>query len=99
MKPFDELTPRQQFYRKNIPRLIIYGSFMVVLVWSMSQMVEQQEQANASLQHIEDTMMDFYLETREQTDTVGMAAYMREHLSPEEYELWLNETEREGFYK
>ena len=90
MKPFDELTRRQQFYRKNIPRLIIYGNFALVLVWSMFQMVKKQEQANASLKHVEDTMMDFYLETREQTDTVGMAAYMKQYLSPAEYQLWLH---------
>lgn len=52
-------------------------------------MVEKQEQANTSLQRIEDMMMDFYLETREQTDTVGMAVYMQQHLSPVEYQLWL----------
>ncbi|RDV13309.1 hypothetical protein DXT99_20020 [Pontibacter diazotrophicus] len=89
MKPFSELTPRQKFYRKNIPRLIIYGSFALVLAWSMYQMVKKQEQANASLKNVEDTMMNFYLETREQTDTVGMAAYMEQHLSPAEYQLWL----------
>lgn len=93
MKSFDELTPRQQFYRKNIPRLIIYGSFAVVLVWSKFQMVEQQEQANASLQRMEDTMTGFYRETREQTDTAGMAAYMKQHLSPAEYQLWLQRGE------
>ncbi|MFD3002680.1 hypothetical protein ACFS7Z_20080 [Pontibacter toksunensis] len=52
-------------------------------------MVKKQEQANASLKHVEDTMMDFYLESREQADTVGMAAYMELHLSPAEYQLWL----------
>jgi hypothetical protein len=41
----------------------------------MFQMVEKQEQANTSLQRIEDSMMDFYLGTWEQTDTGGMAAY------------------------
>ncbi|WP_162055135.1 hypothetical protein [Pontibacter pamirensis] len=33
---------------------------MIVLVWSMSQMVEQQEQVNASAQHVEDALIDFY---------------------------------------
>jgi predicted house-cleaning NTP pyrophosphatase (Maf/HAM1 superfamily) len=50
-----------------------------------------QQQANVSVQHIEDTMMAFYLKTREQTDTAGMAAYMRQHLSGAEYQLWLQD--------
>ena len=99
MKPYDELTSRQKFIRKNLARLVLYGCFGLVMLWSMFEVVRMQEKANTSLQRIEDTMMDFYIETREQTDTVGMASYMREHLSPEEYELWLNEEEREGYYR
>lgn len=65
-KPSIELSPRQKFIRKNLTLLVIYGSFALVLLWSMSRIVRRQEQANASLQHIKDTMMEFYLETREQ---------------------------------
>ncbi|CAN5845959.1 hypothetical protein BH24BAC1_BH24BAC1_20870 [soil metagenome] len=57
----------------------------------MSKIVGMQQQANVSVQHIEDTMMAFYLKTREQTDTAGMAAYMRQHLSGAEYQLWLQD--------
>ncbi|RDV11868.1 hypothetical protein DXT99_23475 [Pontibacter diazotrophicus] len=89
MKPFDQLTPRQQFWRQNIVRFIIYGSFAVVLLWSMSAVIERQERANASAQNVEDTLIDFYRTHREQTDTAGMANYMKQHLSSKEYQLWL----------
>ncbi|PRY13730.1 hypothetical protein CLV24_105100 [Pontibacter ummariensis] len=89
MKPFDELTHRQQLIRKNLARFFIHGCFALVLVWSVFRMVEKQEQANASHQRVEDTMMDFYLKTRDQTDTLGMAAYMKQHLYTAEYQLWL----------
>jgi ATP:corrinoid adenosyltransferase len=49
MKPFNELTARQKFYRQNIVRLIIYGSFAAVLYWSVSEIleiVEQKEKPN-----------------------------------------------------
>lgn len=59
MKPFNELTPHQQFIRKNSVRLLIYGSFALVLVWSMSEMVRLQDNENASVQHVEDVMIDY----------------------------------------
>lgn len=52
-------------------------------------MVEKQEQADASVQHVEDVMIDYYRETVGQKDTVGMASYMKEHLNLEDYQLWL----------
>jgi hypothetical protein len=44
MKPFDELTPRQKFFRQNIVRLIIYGGFVAVAYWSISEIIEIKEQ-------------------------------------------------------
>ena len=88
MKPFDELTPRQQFFRKNAFRLVIYGAFVLVLIWSIIQMVAVQDEQNAQYNRIEDTMMDFYRETRDQGDTLGMSQYMQERLSPDDYKAW-----------
>lgn len=53
----------------------------------MSKVVSLQEEANASAQHVEDALIDFYRTQREQIDTVGMANYVKQHLSPAEYEL------------
>ncbi|WP_162055960.1 hypothetical protein [Pontibacter pamirensis] len=87
MKPFEQLTPKQKFWRQNIVQFIIYGSFALGLAWSMFQMVEKQEKANVSAQHVEDALIDFYRTHREQRDTVGMGTYMKQHLTPDEYKL------------
>ena len=34
-------------------------------------------------------MMGYYRETKHQPDTVGMATYMQQRLSPEEYAVWV----------
>lgn len=91
MKPFDELTSRQQFLRQTLARILIYGSLALGIIYGVMQVVEWQEQANASARRIEDTMMGYYRETVGQKDTVGMAGYMKRHLSPQDYQLWLEE--------
>lgn len=88
MKPFDELKPRQQRVRKNAFRIVFYSAFMLVLIWSITQMVKVQDEKNAQYNRIEDTMMDFYKATRGQGDTLGMSDYMRERLSPDDYKVW-----------
>lgn len=88
MRSFDQLSPRQQVIRKNIFHIAFYSAFAFVLVWSISKMVEIQNERNAQYNRIEDTMMDFYRETREQGDTLGMSTYMRERLSLNDYKGW-----------
>lgn len=89
MKAFDELTPRQQFLRQTIAKILIDGPFVLGSSWGIYRVVKWQEEDNASAQRIEATMMDYYRETKHQPDTVGMASYMKQRLSPVEYELWL----------
>lgn len=64
MKPIGLLTPIQEFFRQNIIRLIIYSGSVFALIWSINEMVEMWGQANALAQHIDDTMMNFYIENR-----------------------------------
>ena len=87
----DVQTPRQQLLRKNIARLLAYVTLTLGIFYGVVQVVEWQEESNASALRIEDTMMDYYRETKEQPDTVGMAGYMKHRLSPGDYQLWLRE--------
>lgn len=89
MKPFDELTPRQQFLRQNMALVLVYGTLTLGIIYGVIQVVKWQEEANASAQRIENTMMDYYRETVGQKDTVGMASYMKKLLSQNDYQLWL----------
>ncbi|GHA67925.1 hypothetical protein [Pontibacter akesuensis] len=50
MKPFDELPPRQKFFRQNIVRVIIYGGFLLVLYWSVTEILEIKREKDVEAQ-------------------------------------------------
>lgn len=56
-------------------------------------MVKVQDEKNAQYNRIEDTMMNFYKETRDQGDTLGMSDYMRVNLSADDYKAWQRQGE------
>lgn len=91
MKPYDELTPPQWFFRKNLARLVIYGASVSGILWGVTEVARGQDEANASARRIEDTLIDYYRETREQADTAGMASYMRGRLLLADYQRWRQE--------
>lgn len=51
-------------------------------------MVRVQDEKHAQYERIEDTMMKYYRETRDQSDTLGMSTYMQERLSSDDYKVW-----------
>lgn len=53
-------------------------------------MIEVQDEKQAQYSRIEDTLMAYYKETKQQPDTVGMADYMRKQLSPVDFNAWKN---------
>ena len=44
MRLYKDLTPRQQFFRKNIARLVIYGSFVATVYWSVTEVIEIKQE-------------------------------------------------------
>ncbi|WP_276498508.1 hypothetical protein [Pontibacter litorisediminis] len=91
MKSFTELTPCQKFLRQNLARVIVYGGFIVALYIGMKKIADFQGEKREQYNRIEDTMMNYYSETKGQMDTVGMADYMQERLSPDDYKAWQQE--------
>jgi hypothetical protein len=55
MKKFDQLTPRQKFFRQTLARLVIYGGFVLVLYWSVTKILEIQREKDAEAQPKTDT--------------------------------------------
>ena len=53
MKPYDDIKPLQKFLRKNIVRLIIYGGFVLVLYWSISEIIKIKQEKDAEAQEQE----------------------------------------------
>lgn len=55
MRLYNQLTPRKQFLRQNIVRVIIYGGFLLVLYWSVDKVVEivQEKDAEVELEKAE----------------------------------------------
>jgi hypothetical protein len=49
MKPYDQLTPRQQFFRQNIVRVIIYSGFLLGLYWCVNKVIEIAQEKDAEL--------------------------------------------------
>lgn len=88
MKPYNKLSGRQQALRKNVFRIAIYGTFALVLFWSMNKMVVLEEEKQAQYSRIENMMIEYYRETKEQKDTVGMSTYMQKRLSLDDYMAW-----------
>lgn len=68
MKQFDELTQKQKFFRQNIVRLIIYGGFLVVAYWSVSEVLEIKQERDQQKQAESKAIQAQIIEVRSQLE-------------------------------